>query len=240
VNFAVSEARVPAWDLPTRMFHWMLVVLVVSAWISFEFSEEIGDARLKWHRWNGLAVLTLVVWRILWGVSGPTNARFSHFVRGPAAVMDYARDLVRGTPRRFLGHNPLGALMVLALLACVGAIGSLGLFAVEHNDLATGPLYRLAGNEVAKVATSWHRFLFEPVLIALVALHIVANVLYGFVKKEPLIPAMITGSKPPGVYEDVPPLAPPLSRPLLRAFLCLAAATLLVFGGILAMGGRLP
>jgi hypothetical protein len=89
------------------------------------------------------------------------------------------------------------------------------------------------------VATSWHRFLFEPVLIALVALHIVANVLYGFVKKEPLIPAMITGSKPPGDYEDVTTLAP-LSRPLLRAILCLAAANLLVFGGIMALGGRLP
>lgn len=238
-NAVVPEGRVPAWDLPTRLFHWALVVLVASAWVSFQFSEEIGDTRLKWHRWNGLLLLTLIVWRLLWGMGGPPNVRFASFVRSPVAAAAYGRDLIRGIPRRFLGHNPIGAYMVLALLAVTGTIAGLGLFAVEENDLATGPLYRLAGNEIAKVATSWHRFLFEPVLLILITVHVAANVAYGVFKKEPLIPAMITGQRPAGIYEDSPADAV-ATRPLLRAVVCLAAAVALVFGGILALGGRLP
>lgn len=235
----MSTTRVPAWDLPTRVFHWTLVALVVCAWVSFEFAESIGDDRLVWHRWNGLALLTLVVWRILWGFAGPGNARFTSFVRGPATAFRYARDLLRGVPRRFLGHNPLGGLFILALLGLIGAIGTLGLFALEENDLATGPFYSYAGEAWAKVATRWHRFLFEPVLIAFVALHVAANVLYGVVKKEPLITAMIIGRKPAGDYDDAA-LAAPLARPVVRALALLALAAVVIFGGIPALGGKLP
>ncbi len=234
-----TAAKVPAWDLPTRIFHWTLVVLIACAWLSFEFSEELEDPRLVWHRWNGLALLTLIVWRILWGFAGPANVRFASFVRGPRAALAYARDLAAGTPRRFLGHNPLGGLVVLALIALVAAIGTLGLFALEHNDNATGPLYKYAGEAWAKVFTSWHRFLFEPVLLILIAIHITANVLYGVVKKEPLIPAMITGRKPAAEYEDGAPSAP-VMHPVRRAIALLAVAALTVFGSILALGGKLP
>jgi cytochrome b len=235
----VPAARIPAWDLPTRVFHWTLVALIICAWASFEFSEELGDPRLVWHRWNGLAVLTLIVWRILWGLAGPSSARFKSFVRGPSAALTYARDLYSGTPRHFIGHNPLGGFVILALLGLVGAIGALGLFALEHNDLATGPLYRYAGEAWAKIWTSWHRFLFEPILIILIAVHVTANVLYGVVKKEPLIPAMITGKKPAADYEDMA-LSAPISHPVSRAVALLAIAAIIVFGGILALGGKLP
>ena len=104
----------------------------------------------------------------------------------------------------WLGALALIVALFLPVSAVAGTIAGLGLFAVEENDLATGPLYRLAGNDLAKVATGWHRYLFEPVLLALIAAHIAANVLYGIVKKEPLIPAMITGKKPAAVYEDAP------------------------------------
>lgn len=236
---ASPAPAVRAWDLPTRVFHWTLVALVLCAWVSFEFSEAFDDPRLVWHRWNGLALLTLIVWRLLWGIAGPHNVRFAAFVRAPWTAASYGIDLVRGTPRRFLGHNPLGAYMVLALLAVAGTIAGLGLFAVEENDLATGPLYRLAGNELAKVATGWHRYLFEPVLLVLIAAHIAANVLYGIVKKEPLIPAMITGKKPADVYEDAPAGLDP-GQPIARALLLLVLAALIVFGGIWSLGGRLP
>jgi cytochrome b len=235
----IPPARIPAWDLPTRVFHWTLVALIISAWASFEFSEELGDPRLVWHRWNGLAVLTLIVWRILWGLAGPSSARFKSFVRGPSAALTYARDLYTGTPRRFIGHNPLGGLVILALLGVVGAIGMLGLFTLEHNDLATGPLYKYAGEAWAKIWTSWHRFLFEPILIILIVVHVIANVLYGVVKKEPLIPAMITGKKPAADYEDMD-LSAPISNPLSRAVALLAIASIIVFGGIWALGGKLP
>ena len=234
-----STATVPAWDLPTRVFHWTLVLLIAAAWATFQFSEELDDPRLVWHRWNGLALLTLIVWRILWGFAGPPNVRFASFVRGPSAALQYARDMVSGTPRRFLGHNPLGGLVVVALIALVATIGTLGLFALEHNDNATGPLYKYAGEAWAKVFTSWHRFLFEPVLLIVIAIHITANVLYGVVKKEPLIPAMITGDKPAANYEDDASAAA-LAHPVRRAVMLLALAAAIVFGSILALGGKLP
>jgi cytochrome b len=236
---AVSIARIPAWDLPTRVFHWTIVALVVCAWASFEFSETFGDDRLVWHRWNGLVLLTLIVWRVLWGFSGPGQARFSSFVRGPGAALRYAGDLLRGVPRPFLGHNPLGGLIVVVLLGLVGTIGTLGLFALEENDLATGPLYRYAGEAWAKVATSWHRFLFEPVLLILAAIHIAANVFYSVFKRDPLITAMITGQKPDATYEDID-LARPIAHPIRRALVLLAIAASIVFGGIVAVGGKLP
>jgi len=234
-----TSAAVSAWDLPTRVFHWALVGLVLSAWLSFEFSEELNDPRLVWHRWNGLIILTLVVWRLLWGIAGPDNERFVSFVRGPRTTFAYARDLIRGTPRRFLGHNPLGALLIVTLLAVVLAIAGLGLFALEHNDNATGPLYRFAGEARAKVLTRWHRLLFENVLLLLIAVHIAANVFYAVVKREPLIAAIITGKKPAGSYVDAD-AAQPLERPILRALLLLALAAGIVFGSILALGGKLP
>ncbi len=234
-----TRPMVPAWDLPTRVFHWTLVLLIACAWLTFEFSEELDDPRLVWHRWNGLSLLTLIVWRMLWGFAGPPNVRFKTFVRGPAAALQYARDLATGKPRHFLGHNPAGGLVVVILIALVAAIGTLGLFALEHNDNATGPLYRYAGEAWAKVFTSWHRFLFEPVLLIVIAIHVAANVLYGIVKKEPLIPAMITGRKPAAAYEDVTdPIT--LAHPVRRALALLAISAVIVFGGILALGGKLP
>ncbi len=231
--------RIAAWDLPTRVFHWTLVALIVAAWVSFEYSEELEDPRLVWHRWNGLALLTLIVWRILWGFAGPGSARFDTFVRGPAAALGYARDLVGGRSRHFLGHNPLGGLFIVLLLGVVGIIGTLGLFALEHNDNATGPLYKYAGEAWAKVFTHWHRIMFEPVLLVLIAVHVAANIYYGVVKREPLIAAMITGKKPAGSYEDEADAAP-LARPILRAVLLLGLAATLVIGGIVVAGGKLP
>jgi hypothetical protein len=121
----------------------------------------------------------------------------------------------------------------------VTAIATLGLFALEHNDNAVGPLYKYAGEAWAKVFTRWHRLLFEPLLLLLVAVHILANVFYAVVKKEPLITAMITGRKPAVIYEDAD-RARPLKRPVARALLLAAIAAAIVFGGLLALGGKFP
>lgn len=229
---------VPAWDLPTRLFHWTLVLLIVSAWVSFEFAEDMGDETLVWHRANGLAILVLIVWRLLWGVWGSSTARFAGFVRGPAAVLAYVRGLLAGRAARYLGHNPLGALMVLALLATLAAQGGFGLFATDDNDLVGGPLYRLVDEAQNVRAARLHGFVFNFVLLPLVLLHIVVNTLYTLVKREPLIPAMLTGRKPAELYADAPEAAI-ATHPLLRALLCLIAAAVIVLGGILALGGRL-
>lgn len=233
-----GNTRVLAWDLPTRLFHWGIVLLIISAWISYRYAESFNDYLLKWHRWNGLAILTLLVWRLMWGFAGSSTAHFASFVRGPRAVLGYARDLFSNQPRRFLGHNPLGALMVLAMLATLLAQACLGLFTVEHNGLTAGPLYRLVSTATTKWASHWHHVVFENVLLPLIAIHIAANILYGLVKREPLIQAMLTGRKPVAPYEDEDTARQP-PRVLLRAAALLALSAALVLGSIRLLAGRL-
>lgn len=229
---------VRAWDLPTRLFHWSLVLLIAAAWLTAEFAVDIGDETLVWHRAIGLLVLTLIVWRVLWGFIGSSTSRFASFLRGPRAALAYAWSLVAGPARRFLGHNPLGALMVLALLAVVVLQAGFGLFAVDDNDLVGGPLHRLIDEEANKRATGLHGFVFDRVLLPLVAIHVLANMLYALIKHEPLIRAMITGRKPAEIYEDAREAAL-VARPVVRASICLIAAAVIVLGGIVALGGRL-
>lgn len=228
-----------AWDLPTRLFHWTLVVLLVCAWASFEYAEQLGDFTLKWHRWNGYAILVLLVFRVLWGFVGSSTSRFSAFVRLPNVALGYGLDLVRGRDRPFLGHNPLGSWMIVALLVVVAGQAVLGLFTVEHNDSgAFGPLYRLVSDATWKQFSKWHLLGLHWVILPLVGLHIAANLLYGLVKKDPLIRAMITGTKPAANYEDQSE-AVIVARPLLRATACLVVAAVTVFGTIAGVGGRL-
>lgn len=238
----MHEPREPesvrAWDLPTRLFHWTLVLLIVSAWISFEFAEDLGDVTLVWHRVNGLAILVLVVWRLIWGLAGSSTARFGGFMRSPAAIAAYVRALRLGRANRYLGHNPAGALMVLALLAALVVQAGLGLFATDDNDLVGGPLYRLVDEQQNARATRLHDQLFHGLLLPLIAVHIAVNVLYTLVKKEPLIQAMVTGRKPAAAYADAAE-ATVVARPLVRAGICLVAAAVIVLGGILAAGGSL-
>ncbi len=235
---STARAHVTAWDLPTRLFHWTIVVLVLFAWLTYRYSENLSDHLLKMHRWNGLVILTLLVWRLLWGVAGTSTSRFSSFLASPGTALSYARDLFTGRARRFLGHNPLGGWMVIGMLATLLVQATLGLFTVEHNDLTAGPLYRLVSEAATKTASHWHRLIFDWVLLPLIVLHIVANLLYGILKREPLIPAMITGRKPDARYEDESE-AQLTRRPLLRAGVLLVLAAVIVLGSIRFLAGRL-
>lgn len=235
---APARARVTAWDLPTRLFHWTLVALIVSAWVSYRYSENFSDHLLKWHRWNGLAILTLLVWRLLWGVAGTSTSRFMSFVTTPAAALAYGRDFIVGRQRRFLGHNPLGGWMVIVMLAALFLQATLGLFTVEHNGLTAGPLYRLVSEAANKTASHWHHLVFDRALLPLIGLHILANLFYATIKREPLIPAMITGRKPALRYEDESE-ARLVRRPLLRATALLLLAAVIVVGAIRLLAGRL-
>lgn len=234
----VSASRVRAWDLPTRLFHWTLVILLASAWISFRYAEAFADYTLRWHRWNGYAILVLITFRVLWGFAGSSTSRFSNFLSWPWHAMAYLLDLLRGKNRRFLGHNPLGAWMISVLLIGVAVQGILGLYTVEHNDLTAGPLYRTVTEATWQQFSKWHIWLFYWVLLPLVAAHVTANILYGAVKREPLVQAMITGVKPASDYEDATEVQL-VDRPLLRAAICLTAAAGIVFGMIVLLGGRL-
>jgi cytochrome b len=229
---------VRAWDLPTRLFHWTLVTLIISAWVSFRFAEAVGDYTLRWHRWNGYAILVLIVFRLLWGLVGSSTSRFSSFLSWPWTAVRYITDMVRGRDRHYLGHNPLGAWMIVGLLTVVAAQGVLGLYTVEHNDITAGPLYRTVPEAVWQQLSKWHLWVFYWVILPLVGIHVTANVLYGALKREPLVAAMITGVKPVSDYEDGTE-AQIVERPLLRALVVLCVSVGIVFGGIVLLGGRL-
>jgi len=231
-------SKVRAWDLPTRLFHWLLALLIQFAWVSWRYAEVLGDPALKLHRWNGHTVLVLVVWRVLWGLFGSSTSRFSAWLWWPWTAAGYGIRLLRGQTPLYLSHNPLGSYMILLLLAAVTAQATSGLFAVEHNDLTAGPLYRLISEATQKTVTGWHTSFFYWWVLVLVPIHILANLWYGLAKREPLITAMITGRKPAAAYLDAPE-ATIVARPLLRALACLAVAAGVVFGIVYgAMGGK--
>jgi cytochrome b len=176
--------QVQVWDLPLRLFHWLLAIAVATAFIS----AEVGGNAMVWHGRAGLAVIGLLAFRIVWGFVGSTYARFVTFVRGPTAIRAY----LKGEWDQ-LGHNPLGALSVLALLMLLAAQAGTGLFA--NDDISyQGYLYPLVGADLSGRLTGIHK-LFEPMLITLVALHLGAIAFYLRVKKHNLVKPMITGWK---------------------------------------------
>lgn len=223
---------VATWDGPTRLFHWTLVILIGMAWVS----RKYGDAGLVWHTWNGYAILILLVWRVLWGFVGSSTARFSSFFYAPWTSARYALDFVARRPRFFLGHNPLGGLVVLLMLGLVAAQGLLGLFSYDdHDDNVGGPLSAKVSDAAWAWATKWHLQMFD-VLLAIIALHVTASLVYLVWKRENLIRPMITGRKPVAEFEDAREAQIVGS---VRALVCLVVAIGLVLGGIVLAGGRL-
>ncbi|RTL61393.1 MAG: hypothetical protein EKK41_27445 [Hyphomicrobiales bacterium] len=229
---------VRAWDLPTRLFHWALVAAIFMSWASWRYSEAIGDFTLKIHRWTGMTILVLLVFRLLWGIFGGSTSRLSHLFNWPWTAAGYGLDVLRGRSRHYLGHNPMGSYMILALFSAVAVQAGLGLFSVEHNDLTAGPLYRLVSEETREAVTHWHGRWFYFVLLALIPVHILVNIAYGVLKGDPLVRAMVTGTKPRGDYVDAPEavIGPGTG---VRALICLVIAAVIVFGGIFAAGGKM-
>lgn len=234
----IKLQTVRVWDLPTRLFHWTLAFSILAMWASWRFSETLDDPTLKVHRWLGMAVLVLLVFRILWGLFGSSTARLSQLLHGPWTAAKYARGLFGASSGHYLGHNPLGSYMILALFGAVAVQALLGLFTVEHNDITAGPLYRLLSEERREWVSHWHTRWFYWVLLLLIPLHIVANLGYGLLKRDPLVRAMITGTKPSQSYVDAPE-AVIASKAGLKALACLLAAGAIVFGSVFALGGKM-
>jgi cytochrome b len=184
------ETERQVWDLPVRVFHWSLVLAVIAAFVT----NKLGVRTFKYHVWAGYAVIVLVAFRLIWGLVGTRHARFWNFVRGPAETLTYARDLVTGKDQHYPGHNPLGALMVLALLGALATQSILGLFGNDE-IFNVGPLAGYVSKELSLALTSIHRQLFYW-LAGAVALHVLAVVAHKIFKNENLVRAMITGRKP--------------------------------------------
>lgn len=179
--------NVRVWDLPTRVFHWAMVTAVVGLVIT----GNVGGNWMNWHVRLGYLVFSLVLFRLVWGVLGGFWSRFATFVPSPQRLFQYLRDQGTTPP---LGHSPLGALSVLALLAVLAAQVGSGL--LTDDEIAfSGPLARLFSHEVVSIASWYHAEVGKLVLLGLVALHVAAIVFYKVVKKQKLTQAMVTGNK---------------------------------------------
>jgi cytochrome b len=178
------ERKVRVWDLPTRIFHWSLLALILLAW----FTGEEEGAAAQIHRYAGEAIAGLIVFRVLWGFVGGERSRFADFAAGPSAILAHVRDLFSAQPKRHLGHNPLGGVAVFLLLAVVAAVVFTGLFSGGEN--ASGPFAGVWGLELSEV----HELLFR-VLQGLIVVHLLGVLVESLKAKDALVPAMITGKK---------------------------------------------
>jgi len=178
------------WDLPVRIVHWLLVFGIAGSYAT----HKLGVAYFKYHLWFGYLVVVLAAFRILWGFVGTRHARFAKFLKGPRATLAYFTALLRGAPPATPGHNPLGGWMVIFLLFALLVQGITGLFGNDE-IFNTGPLYGYISDSLSLTLTSWHRRLFDWILIA-VALHVLAVVAHRVFARHDLIGPMFSGRKP--------------------------------------------
>ena len=210
--------RIRVWDVPTRLIHWLIVLLVAASW----WTGDTG--RMDWHRYSGYLLLGLVSFRIYWGLFGASTARFRQFVRGPRVVLDY----LRGRWETLPGHNPVGALSTLVLLALLATQVVLGLFAVDVDGIESGPLSNHVSFATGRACAKLHHQLFD-VLLVLIAAHVAAVLFYVVVKKQNLIAAMFTGRRE---YEqDLQPVVNASKLRLVAGAIVIAALTWFITRG---------
>lgn len=179
------------WDLPTRLFHWLVVLLIAFSW----WSAETGH--MGWHYRSGIAALILLIFRLLWGLIGSSTARFSNFLRSPASVLAYLR-----RPKESVhapGHNPLGGYSVIGMLLALAIQVGTGLFAVDVDGIESGPLSYIVSFDQGRVASDVHHLSFTA-LQFLIVLHVLAIVCYRVCGRRLILP-MVTG-RDPQLQED--------------------------------------
>ncbi|MCW6509363.1 cytochrome b/b6 domain-containing protein [Lichenifustis flavocetrariae] len=224
-------AQVPVWDVATRAFHWCLVGLIISAYVTRNY---VQDPTLYLHRLNGYAILTLLLFRLLWGMVGSSTSRFAAFFPMPLPAIRYAVSLMKGRRLHYLGHNPLGAVLIFLMLLAVAAQALTGLF-TSDDTLAQGPLYDHVSEAVSHKAGSYHAKGFW-IILGLAALHIAANLIYQFVFRDHLVTAMVHGRKPASTYVDQQHAR---FAPISRAALCFLLSAFVVGCGVILSGDSL-
>lgn len=177
------------WDLPVRLFHWLLVLSLASQYITAELLEDYMDV----HFYIGYFTLGLIIFRLIWGFVGPTHSRFSHFIRSPIAAFHYFKLLLQRKNPKYTGHNPLGGWIVPVVLLLVGLQAISGLFA-NDDVLLQGPYYSAVDSDLQAIFQWLHHNLFN-VIIAVIVLHLLAIVWYQLVLKYPIVGAMLHGKK---------------------------------------------
>lgn len=184
-----SLQTVRVWDLPTRLFHWLLAACVIGSVIS----AKIGGNAMTWHFRLGYVVFGLLAFRLLWGLVGGHWSRFARFVYSPATLLRYLRGGSRDDEHHEVGHSPLGALSVFGLLAILAAQVGTGLFA-DDEIANTGPLIKFVSGATSLALTSWHKTFGQWLIIGLVVLHVAAIVVYR-VRGRNLVAPMLSGDK---------------------------------------------
>ena len=180
------RVAVRVWDLPTRLFHWVLLACVVGLVVT----GNVGGNAMVWHFRLGYTVLTLVLFRLLWGVVGGYWSRWAQLPLAPARVWAY----LRGRAHEGAGHNPLGSWSVLLMLGWL--LLQVGTGLVSDDEIANaGPLSALVSGSTVSLATAWHKGPGKLVLLALVLVHVGAIVWYRVRRHQALVPAMLHGDK---------------------------------------------
>ncbi|MFL6856623.1 MAG: cytochrome b/b6 domain-containing protein [Allosphingosinicella sp.] len=177
-----GRPRVRIWDAPTRIVHWAMAALIPFSWWTATHDQ------LERHRASGYALLGLLLFRLIWGVAGSETARFARFVKGPRAILAY----LRGAGPAAAGHNPLGALSIVAMLAALALQIGLGLFAVDEDGIESGPLSWRVDFDTARWAAGLHHKMFWLVA-GLAALHVAAILFYAIRRRRNLVTPMVTG-----------------------------------------------
>lgn len=182
--------KIRVWDLPVRLFHWILVALIAVSIIT----QGIGGNAMDWHFRTGYAVLALIAFRLIWGLIGSRYARFSNFAHGPSAIVAYLRGTSAGAADKYHGHNPIGSLSVFALLGILLLQAASGLFA--NDDIASeGPLVKFISKELSDRLTWFHTEISAWIVYFLIGLHVAAIAFYYIAKRQNLVAPMITGDK---------------------------------------------
>ena len=184
------------WDLPIRIIHWLLTVLIFGSWYTVSVAGN-----MEAHMLIGQVILCLLVFRVVWGFVGTRYAKFSSFVFGPRTIVTYARTILSRSGGGYAGHNPLGFLAVFAMLLLIGIQVTTGLFATD-GDFYEGPLNHLVSGSTGRDITDIHYLNFD-VLAIMIGIHIVAIFFYLLYKRENLIWPMFTGAKTGDALEAI-------------------------------------
>ena len=214
------------WDLPIRLFHWLLVVCIAGSFVTI----NLGDEFIQWHAYFGYSILTLLIFRIIWGFVGSTHARFLSFIPSKQAIFDY----LRGRSPRVLGHNPIGALSVFALLFALSIQVFTGLF-VDDEVSFQGPLAKYVSGSISSFLSEIHEG-NQVVILTLIAIHIAAILFYKIFKGEDLIKPMISGDKEIDPSEEAKYLPADLGRASKDGVLQRGFALVLLSGIAVAVG----
>jgi cytochrome b len=182
--------KILIWDIPTRLFHWLLVGLIFFQWLTV----EILDDAIKLHMYGGYTLLGLVLFRIIWGFVGTTYARFSNFIYSLTDIIAYCRQLASKDSEPYSGHNPMGGIAVILLLSLVLLQAVSGLF-ITDDIFSSGPYYSAVSGQIQDIMATIHHRVFDILLIFIV-IHVLTVVVYVFYKQQPIVSAMVHGKKP--------------------------------------------